>query len=855
MAKTLKYVVNDITCSSCSEIIQSMLSGVDSPKIYSIAVNVINKEVTISVDDDAPEDVVETTVRETLGLVDFKNIVGCDDSITDDENNHVGATLPAPANSKRKKNSRWRTLFPIFQGLLGLSVGLAVMILMMVGLSIPPYGLFIIAGVTTALTLFLGADIYYKALKKLIFARRLTMEALFTVSTLVVVGVSIAALFVPWLPMIFDGALMILGFRKIGEAIQNSAKQRFDKNLGFRNRILPRVRILSIHEGGEEQVQDILIEQLKPGDIILVKSGDYIPVDAEYYCDDKPGLISDTMITGSTLPREIKPGMEVKAGSKVAQAEFLRLKVLKSVANSHISKLDNKLNSAHEVRAPIEEITSKILSYGFVPAVFAISIGFGVVTGLLLSPSLAIYSAVSILVSACPCVLGFIIPLAVKVGITKALENGVQFKNGKELQNAANIDTVVFDLNGTLTTGLYRVKKCVSFDDTLSELELLNYFQALEQSSQHPIAKAITDHCIQRKQQCNMDPAIPSVSHLDTRYHSGVKGVINGRNIVVGNLSMMQRSGVDITGIYSMLKMHKCDHVIFIARDKKIVGYMNVEDPLRDDAIPMIQALKRMGKQVHICTGTNNETAQRYAKKCGIDPMHVQADTIAIEDPENPHALTKSHYIARLQQQKRKVAMVGDGGNDAIAMKQCDLGIAVESASTDEVTRENAGVVIRDASLQPIVSAFAIAKQTKSNIMQNLVVSLLYNTAAIVISGAVFVGLGIMPPLAIGVGLMVVQAFLILAWAYRFKKQSIPKLTPTTTATTHNATGIDYDEHPSKRPSPFQHWRDTKFAKKASGAARQFFKPETEAKSEVEQQPLMVDYLNNTEFTIPSSAC
>ena len=412
----------------------------------------------------------------------------------------------------------------------------------------------------------------------------------------------------------------------------------------------------------------------------------------------------------------------------------------------------------------------------FIPAVFALSALFGLAAWYYLTPALAIYSATTVLVSACPCILGFVVPFAIKLGMAKAFSHGVQFKHGNDLQKAAFIDTVVIDLNGTLTQGRPHVGNAKFNPDKISKTEFIESLLILEQKSKHPVAKAITQYCKKRTDKTDAQLSDVDVKEIDNSHHSGIQGTINGVKYTVGNLTMLKEFGVNIDKIKIPGQNH-ADHLIFMAKDGVIVGQLEVVDPLRPDAKSLVQALRAMGKDVHICTGASRHTALRYAAALDINPEKVHADCSERANKNDNHQ-TKTQCIESLQRQGRKVAMVGDAGNDAIAMKISDLGIAVQSASTDEVTQEHAGVVIHNASLQPVLTTFVVAQQTMNNIQQNLIFSTIYNLSVISIGGIVLVGQGLMINPAIGVVFMVVQSSLLLAHTYLLSYKSLPKLRP-----------------------------------------------------------------------------
>lgn len=716
-------------------------------------------------------------------------------------------------------------------GGLGTGSGVILLILSLVltgGLSLP--AMIAMGATSTLLTLLLGAPYYYQAVNS-IKTRTLTMDTLFTISTMTVIVVSLAAFVVPGLPMIFEAGLLIFGFRYLGLAIEETITERVVVEKKFRDRLPKEVRVL----GEEKSLNTRKLVTIQAGELLSLDAGDIIPVDGECLT---PAVVYDTIITGSVLPRAIKPGERVLAGMRLAENSppmtlkaspitllleegdiipvdgvcegkdcFIfdedlqkprQIKVgealsagtrltstaklmVTAVANySYLHRLDRNNEHAQFEKAPIEEATTQILQY-FIPAVILAAILSGVVISLFFPPALALHSAISVLVAACPCTLGLITPLAVKIGINKAAEHGVQFKSAKTLQAAESVNAVVFDVHGTLTTGVPTVTD-YAHSNLVSKKALLSYFAALERKSQHPIAKAIADFVNDKE----TDELV--VDSLDESNHSGLKAKITRcesnlddlqkeytEEIILGNQAMMQENGIDVSAIQSKLGLKGGQSVVYLARNKQLLGYMVVTDPLRKDALETVTALKKMGKTIFICTGADENTAKRYAELLDIPFSNICWGCVGIS--ENSQDNSKTAYIAKLQAQGFNVAMVGDAANDAVALART-FGIAIKSKSGDEVTQQQASAVVQGDSLLPVANIFAIANQTVGNIKQNLGFSLAYNLTSMLLTGGLLVAIGLTLNPAVGVALMILQTSLVLLNAYRFKSQRLEHLQP-----------------------------------------------------------------------------
>lgn len=646
---------------------------------------------------------------------------------------------------KNNLRSHW------FLGLLGTIAGLVVLILNLATGGLPLVGQMVVAAIGIPLTLVLGFSSYEDALKKLLMMRTLTMDSLFTMSTLTIVGVSIASFFVPFLPMMIDAGLLIFGFRHIGFAIEESLKDVIGFKKTFQDRIPAALKML---EGEDRPIHDIRVD-----DTVIIEPGQLIPLDGVYSGVANHSII-DTIITGSSWPRIINPGAELKAGMFVPQGGApLHMRVSAEAKDSYLAKLDAKLAEAIQEKAPLENAANKILQY-FIPTVISLAIVSGVLVGHFFGASLAIQCAVSVLVSACPCTLGFITPLAVKIGMTKAVDHGVRFKSAKTLQEADEIDRVVFDLNGTLTQGKPVVSRYHSQDP-----DFLKLLYAIEKGSLHPMAMAIYDYV--GKHGGSSVPSDWEVQHSLVQNHSGLLCAIGGVDYALGNEDMMRSQRVDLPAVDHAGRVG--DTVIYLARGKQLIGYIVLEDPVRCDARQVIGSLKAMGKQVYLCTGADMTTAIRYASELGIALENMRAGCRGIDD--------KPAYIRKLKEGGRhRVAFVGDGPNDAVVITASDFGLGVASNAGDNITLQEAGAVIQSGSLWPVANAFEIARQAVKNIKQNLLMSLGYNLGVVFLSGGLLLAVGVTLNPGVGVALMTLQTCFLLYSAYSFKEEKLAHL-------------------------------------------------------------------------------
>ena len=758
MSKSYVFYVDGMSCVSCSNTIEGSLRKSSQHPIEYFHVDLTTadpKKTTVILRDDIKD---HAPVWEQL-----KN------HIEDVGFNCKNADYQPPSTqvkAEEKNHSPFETIKKIlsshwFLGITGSLIGFALLITFLATSGLPLGIMIGLASLSTVLTLALGANSYYDALKKLIKSKTLTMDSLFAISTLTVIAVSIGSFFVPWLPMMFEAGLLIYGFRHIGLAIEETIKEKIHPGR-FQDRAPKNVRLVL-----KSSVQDIPLNYIKAKDSIEIYPGELIPLDG--VCDSDT-MIYNTIISGSILPQHYRQGEKVLAGMRLADdAKPLKIQVLNNAKTSYLSRLDEGIEQSLLDKAPLELKTQKLLSY-FIPTVIAIAVVAGIGLSFFFPAAVAIQCAVSVLVSACPCTLGLVIPLAVKTGIHKAGEYGVYFKSSKTLQEADQIDTVIFDLNGTLTEGVPSVKDYqINMGSKLSSDEFFSICASLENNSAHPIAKSIYIYSQ------NFKPKIYEVTQANNTHHSGITGLINEAQYAIGGSELMQEQGIDTKQIEQELKLAAGDSIVYLGKEKELLGYIILTDNLRKDAIKTIKHLKDRGKEIYLCTGSDHGTAERYAKILGITKVYANCLATSLDSNDK----SKPALIKSLQAQNKKVAMVGDAANDTHALAASDLGIAVLSQNSDELAQKHAGAVIQKDSLSPIVSLFELSKQTINNINQNLWMSIGYNLAALLISGGLLVAAGLTVSPAIGAALMVFQACIILGNVFRFKQQSLSNLADT----------------------------------------------------------------------------
>lgn len=786
---TYYFSLPNVTCGGCTTRIEGYLKEFSELKIKGYSADPLQRKLTIDLDDadtHSPE-AVERLICSLLNshgydCEDMKFEPGVPASspvvlANDQSQEPQGMSIEHPMESSGfkktflsvkkfvKSYSHW------FLGTIGTVGGIALLILSLTVGAIPLAGLIAIAAISVPLILMLGATSYIEAAKKLFKkSPSLTMDTLFVVSTLTIIVVSIAAFFVPWLPMMFEAGLLIFGFHHLGQGIKESIKQATNVYKTFSDSLPSTVHIVT-----DELSTLKPLDAVQAGDLLEIYPGEIIPVNG--YCEADEACIEDSLISGNNIPYTIERGTELFSGMTVAkEGPILRMRATTSAKQSYLPHVDKAIERAllDKEEAPLVTKAQKIMQY-FIPAVIILAILCAIGVGYFFTVALAIQCAISVLVSACPCTLGLITPLAVTFGLRKAAANQVQFKSAKTLEEAGEIDCVVFDLNGTLTEAP-SVQACVMVpaeDAFMAEHELLAHFYALEKktNSTHPFAKAICEYI----ESCDVPMIdLEKVNLGNSISHSGLSAMIDEKNYALGNQSMMDKMGINTAHLQSTLNLQAGETPIYLACEGRILGYLILVAQLRADALETVNLLKAKGMKVCICTGADMATAQRAAVSLGIAAEDVRADLKG--EAIIPTDRDKKSFIKELKKNNYRVAFIGDGPNDAAVVSNCDFSLAVKSEGGHAITQAQAGATIQNGSLLPVVTAFTVAKQTVGNIKQNLLFSLGYNIASMVLASGLLLTIGLALNPAIGVALMVLQACLMLLNTYRVSQQKLEHL-------------------------------------------------------------------------------
>ncbi|HII40517.1 MAG TPA: heavy metal translocating P-type ATPase [Thermoplasmata archaeon] len=519
----------------------------------------------------------------------------------------------------------------------------------------------------------------------------------------------------------YDTAAAIIGLILLGKYFEEIAKGRAGDAIRKLMDLAPRTaRVL--RDGKEEEIP---VEQVHLEDVFVVRPGERIPVDGIIL--EGASALDESMITGESIPVDKKTGDTV-IGATINKTGFLRARAAKVGADTTLNQIIRLVEDAQVARAPIQRLADKVASV-FVPAVISIAAGSALVWLLAFGKpipfSLTIFIAVIII--ACPCALGLATPAAIMVGTGKGAENGLLIKGGEYLEKAHKLTAVVFDKTGTLTKGQPSVTDVVPLTG-MSREEVLRYAGSAEQGSEHPLGQAIV-RAAQEEKLALADP-----QDYVTTPGMGLGARVAGHPVLVGNLKLMAGEGVDTAAVAPALDALQAagKTAMIVAVDGRAVGVVGVADTVKEHAAEAIRALKAMNIQVLMLTGDHRRTADAIARQLGLDAA------IAEVLPGQ-----KAQKVKELQEQGQVVAMVGDGINDAPALAQSDVGIALGSGT--DVAMEAGGIVLIKDDLRDVVAAIQLSRSTVRKIRQNLFWAFGYNTALIPLAaGLLYVGFGIL---------------------------------------------------------------------------------------------------------------
>jgi P-type Cu+ transporter len=590
---------------------------------------------------------------------------------------------------------------------------------------------YIMLALATPLQFWIGWR-FYRGLWDGIKARASNMDTLIAIGTtaayLYSATVTIIPGYFPFESVYFETAAIIITLILIGRLLETRTKEKASSAVRKLLDLQPKMAKVIRNEGGVEE--DVPIEEVQEGDVMVIRPGERIPTDG--IVTEGSSSIDESAITGESIPVDKKKGDEV-IGATINKSGLLKVTATKVGQDTVLSHIVTLVEEARTGKAQMQRLVDQVAKY-FVPAVLAIAIGVGLGWYFIgdIGLTFSLLAFVSVIIIACPCALGIATPAALMMGSGKGAENGILFKGGEHLEIARKVRTIVFDKTGTLTKGKPSVTDIMDISTEIGENELLRLAAIAESGSEHPLGQAIVNHAKGKGILVSNPDSFEAVSG------HGLRATYADHRILIGNRKLMQDNNIPVTeSIDTTLNEFEIQGktATIVAIDKKLSGIIALADTVKENAREAIDILtKSMGIEVIMLTGDNERTARAVASILGISRVIAQVL------PQQ-----KEQVISKLKSEERKVvAMVGDGINDAPALARADLGIAIGSGT--DVAKETGGIILIKDDLRDVVTALDLGRKTVSKIKQNLFWAFAYNTGLIPIAaGALvpFLGIGI----------------------------------------------------------------------------------------------------------------
>ncbi len=551
----------------------------------------------------------------------------------------------------------------------------------------------------------------------------------------------LAAFLNPQLPAFFGVAAFIMAFHLLGRYLETRAKGKTSQALKSLLQLEAKTANVLV-DGKEEQIR---VDELKEGDVMIVRPGEKIPTDGEVL--EGKTSVDESMATGESVPVTKTEGDEV-IGSTINIEGVLKVKATKIGEETFLSQVINLVKQAQGSEVPIQNLADKVTSY-FVPVVLFLSVITFLVWGFVLGEWFtAIFAGMTVLVIACPCALGLATPTALTVAVGKGAQRGILFRKGSAVEEITKVDTIVFDKTGTITKGAPSVTNIYSFKGT--EEALLKVAGSLESNSEHPLGKAITEKA--KKENIKLEKVIS----FEALFGEGVTGEIKGEKVVAGRKSLLKEKRFDLPEelLVKKKQLEGQGKTVIIVGGKNLLGLIALADTIKETSEEAIKDLQEKGFELVMLTGDNQKTAKALAEDLGIKKV------IAEVYPDQ-----KTEAIEKLQRQGKAVAMVGDGINDAPALTKADVSIAIGTGT--DIAIESGDITLIKGELNKLVEAIELSEKTFKIIKQNLFWAYLYNSLALPVAALGFLATSIGP--AIAAGAMTISSVSVVFNSLRIK--------------------------------------------------------------------------------------
>ena len=750
---TQKFNITGMSCSACSAAVDRSVRRLDG--ISDCQVNLLTNSMTVSFDD---------SILSESDIISAVNLAGYGASVNKAEKE---VKKEKGSNELREMKIRLIVSFAFLIPLMYVAMG------HMISLPLPGFLSGVENGVSFAFIQFLltlpiiyfNRKYYINGFKALI-RKSPNMDTLVATGSLAAIAYGIYSVFAignslgagdtheasEYLHnLYFESGAMILTLITLGKFFEAKSKKKTSDAISKLMKLTPDTATVE-REGNEITIP---AKEIKLGDIVIVRSGQSIPVDGKII--NGSAVIDESALTGESIPVDKNINDSVTGGT-INKSGFIKFTAEKIGEDTTLSKILRLVEEASSSKAPIAKLADKVSGI-FVPVVMIISL-ITFIAWMLYGKdfSTALDLAISVLVISCPCALGLATPTAIMVGTGKGASNGILIKSAESLETAHRIDTVVLDKTGTVTEGKPSVTDVITAEN-VSRNELLRIAASAEKMSEHPLAKAIVSLAE------NENISFTDTSDFRSIAGRGITATADGTTVFAGNSLMMSEKNIDISGYttYTDEFSNQGKTPVFFARDNKLLGIIALADTIKAGSCEAVQKLKSMGIDVIMLTGDNKKTASHIAAQAGIDT--VISDVL----PDGKDAVIQS-----LQQEGRRVAMVGDGINDAPALTRADVGIAI-GAGTD-IAIDSADIVLMRSDLNDVVNAITLSKAVIRNIKQNLFWAFFYNTLGIPLAaGALLIPFGISLNPMIGAACMSFSSVCVVTNALRLRFTKLNK--------------------------------------------------------------------------------
>jgi Cu+-exporting ATPase len=686
--------IGDMSCAMCVKAIEDVLTKIDG--VSHVNVNLASEKAYV------------TYNPKMTGIIDFKN------AIVDLGYQYLG--VEGEETSDREEEIRRKDLNGKRNRILvAFGFGIPLMIIMLTNTPTPIYTPYFLLLVAILPFIYVSYPIFnaaYRSLKN----KNLDMDVMYSMGIGVAFVSSVLGTFSIFLTpqfIFYETALMLAGFLMLGRYLEARAKGRTSTAIKKLVGMQPKTATV-VRDGAEIPIP---IEDVEINDIVIVKPGEKIPADGVVVSGES--YVDESAITGEPIPVLKDVGKKVVGGT-INKNGALKFKAVRIGKDTVLAQIINLVESAQGSKPPVQRIADKAVTY-FIPTILTIAIVSFILWYFVFGSTLlfGVTVLISILVVACPCALGLATPTAVTVGIGRGAEFGILVKNGEALEISEKLTTILFDKTGTLTIGKPEVTDIIRYE--MEETEILRYAASVEKSSEHPLGEAIVQKA--NKEGLNL----LKISEFDSFGGKGVKATVNEREIIIGNRLLFSDKDIDVSSQVEedILKLeNEGKTVILMGIDCKLSGIIAVADTLKDSTVDAISGLKQMGLKVAMITGDNTRTAQTIASQVGIERI------ISEVLPQD-----KSEEVKRLQDEGEVVAFVGDGINDAPALAQSDVGIAIGSGT--DIAIESGDIVLIKDDLMDSVAGIQISKKVMGRIKQNLFWAFAYNVILIPVAAGI----------------------------------------------------------------------------------------------------------------------